>query len=212
MNRVLIIVVAMALCACAVARGPDSPRVLRLSPEFPAVSTPRDAGSLAVAPVQGRGLAGQRRYVYVDRAAPAELRQAASLFWEEPPPAVLQRALIGALRGRFSTVVGPEAGVGADRRVVARLDRFEEENGGGRQARAVVAFEVVVIAPSARKPSFGGYYCVGAMIADGASSSRARAFEQALAAAAAAFAADLATGAHSRTSCEASSGAPSAPI
>ncbi|MGJ3627519.1 hypothetical protein AB5I41_12130 [Sphingomonas sp. MMS24-JH45] len=101
--------------------GHDAPR-----PIF-AAGTP-EAGSIAIAPVLARGLAGDRRYTYVAASAPGELRQAATFFWEEPPPRVLERALADALRTRYAQVYPVATPLPADRRVVATLTRFEEED------------------------------------------------------------------------------------
>ena len=75
-----------ALGGCAVVGKPETPTTMRLSPSFAEPASARAATSLSVAAVQARGLTADRRYIYVDRAAPAELRQAATLFWEEPQP------------------------------------------------------------------------------------------------------------------------------
>ncbi|MGE1095319.1 hypothetical protein, partial [Pseudomonas zeae] len=80
-------------------------------------------------------------YAYVDAATPGEIRQAATLFWEEPPTTMLARALVAGLRTRFAAVTGPDLSLAADHRVVATLDRFEEVTGAGI-AQAVVAFDV----------------------------------------------------------------------
>lgn len=173
---------ALALAGCAAVRGGDAPVTMRLNPGF-AAGTPA-AGSIAIAPVLARGLAGDRRYTYVAAAAPGELRQAASLFWEEPPPRVLERALAEALRTRYAQVYPVATPLPADRRVVATLVRFEEEDAGA-SPRAVVAFDASVT--HAARIERTGRWCATAPIPDASGTTRARAFESALATAVAAF-------------------------
>ena len=173
---------ALALAGCAAVRGGDAPVTMRLNPGF-AAGTP-GAGSIAVAPVLARGLAGDRRYTYVVAAASGELRQAASLFWEEPPTRVLERALADGLRTRYTQVYPVATSLPADRRVVATLVRFEEEDAGA-SPRAVVAFDASVT--HAARIERSGRWCATAPIADASGTTRARAFETALAAAVGAF-------------------------
>ena len=175
----LLLAASLALSACAVTRKPDEPKVLRLAPSF-TQSAAVAAGSYAVAPVAAGGMAGERRYTYVDRIAPGELKQAATLFWDEPPPRIVERALVAGLRTRFATVTGPDAALPADRRVSVRLERFEEQTSGGLDAAAVVALDATVIAATDRKVVLTGKYCGTAPIAGASSSERVHAFEAAL--------------------------------
>lgn len=179
------LLLAFALAGCAAVRGGDAPVTMRLGPTF-AGGVP-EAGSIAVAPVLARGLAGDRRYTYVAASAPGELRQAATFFWEEPPPRVLERALADALRGRYAQVYPVATPLPADRRVVATLTRFEEEDAGAAP-RAVVAFDASVTLAGRIERS--GRWCATAAIADASGTTRARAFEAALSAAVGAFVAD----------------------
>lgn len=175
----------LALAGCAAVRGGEAPVTMRLGPGF-APGAPA-SGSIAVAPVLARGLAGDRRYTYVTAAAPGELRQAASLFWEEPPPRVLERALADALRTRYAQVYPVATPLPADRRVVATLIRFEEEDAGAAP-RAMVVFDASVT--HAGRIERTGRWCAAAPIADPSGTTRARAFETALATAVAAFVAE----------------------
>ncbi|MEJ7934373.1 ABC-type transport auxiliary lipoprotein family protein [Sphingobium sp. AN558] len=193
------LMILLALPGCAALKGGDQPVTMRLSPHFGiATVRPSPAPSLVVAPVQARGMTGALRYAYVDAAAPGEIRQAATLFWEEPPPAVLARALVAGLRGRFATVAGPDLALAADRRVVAVLDRFEEETGGGA-ARAIVAFDVTQVAQG--KAIWAGRYCATRPIGSASGSVRATAFREAVEQAVAAFVQDAATGAVTPAPC-----------
>lgn len=190
---VALAVSVLALGACALAKPADAPKVLRLSPSF---SYPAGvaAGSVAVAPVTAGGVVAERRYAYVDRAAPGEVRQAATLFWDEPPPRMVERAMVTGLRGWFGSVVGPETSVPTDRRVTIRVDRFEEESGGGTST-ARIALDIAVVGAAERKVLLSGRYCGSAPVASAEGSDRARAFEVALADVVGRFARDLAAGA-----------------
>lgn len=180
------LIVPLACTGCAALKA-ERPTTLRLAPAVPVAAALKPAPSLTVAAVQARGLAGAQRYAYVAADAPAEIRQAATLFWEEPPPEVLTRALVQGLRARFAQVSGPEARLPAERRVVATLDRFEERAAGGA-AQAFVGFDVVITGPA----PMSGRYCGSAPIADASGSGRAHAFEAAIGAAVDGFVQDAA--------------------
>lgn len=174
----------LGLSACAAFKSAEVPVTLRLSPSVavPAAG-PRSAESVVVAPVRARGFAGHSRYAYVDPAEPAALREAKTLFWEEPPAMTVERALVAGLRQRFAAVAGTGSSIRADRRVTAVLTRFEEEGGPG--AHAVVAFEATVLRGGTMLRA--GSWCAAAPIASARPTDRARAFEAAIEAAVAAF-------------------------
>ena len=65
--------VAALTSGCALTRPAEQSTVLRAAPAFE-VSTLAPSAALAVSPVSARGAAADRRYVYVDRAAPREVR------------------------------------------------------------------------------------------------------------------------------------------
>ncbi len=191
-----IAMLALALAGCAALKAGDSPTVMRLSPRFAAgqrAATP----SIAVAPVQARGLAGATRYAYVEAAAPGEIRQAASYFWEEAPGTVLERALVAGLRTRFATVNGPQLSIAADRRLVATIDRFEEVTGA--EARAVVAFDATMVAQG--KAVWAGRACGSVPVSGADGTSRASAFTAAIEQAVGALVQDVAAGTVSAAPC-----------
>lgn len=197
MTRFASILLLLTLPGCAALKGGDAPVTMRVSPRF----TPgpvQPAPSLAVAPVQARGLSGGLRYAYVDAATPGEIRQAATLFWEEPPATMLARALVAGLRTRFAAVTGPDLSLAADRRVVATLDRFEEVTSAGA-AQAVVAFDVTQVAQG--KAVWAGRYCATQPIVAAAGTTRAAAFQGAIERAVAAFVEDAVSGKVSTAPC-----------
>jgi ABC-type uncharacterized transport system auxiliary subunit len=197
MMRLASILLLLALPGCAALKGGDAPVTMRLSPRF-TVGPILPAPSLAVAPVQARGLSGGLRYAYVDAATPGEIRQAATLFWEEPPATMLARALVAGLRTRFAAVTGPDLSLAADRRVVATLDRFEEVTSAGA-AQAVVAFDVTQVTQG--KAVWAGRYCATQPIASAAGTARAAAFQGAIEQAIAAFVEDAVSGKVSAAPC-----------
>ena len=197
MMRLVSILLLLTLPACAALKGGDAPITMRVSPRF----TPgpvQAAPTLAVAPVQARGLSGGLRYAYVDVATPGEIHQAATLFWEEPPATMLARALVAGLRTRFAAVTGPDLSLAADRRVVATLDRFEEVTSAG-SAQTVVAFDVTQVAQG--KVVWTGRYCATQPIAAAAGTARAAAFQGAIEQAVAAFVEDAVSGKVTAASC-----------
>jgi ABC-type uncharacterized transport system auxiliary subunit len=183
-----------ALGGCAVARKAEEPAVLRVAPVFAPGSALAATPSISVAPVQAGGVAAQRRYAYVDRSAPREVKQAATLFWDEPPARVLERALVDGLRTRFAVVAGADTATVAEQRLVVRLDRFEEQTAGGQGAEASVAFDATALGVRDRKISLSGRYCARAPVTGEQPSDRARAFEAAVADAVLRLAADLRSG------------------
>ena len=193
------ILLCLALCGCAAVKSAEAPRVMRAAPVF----TPATPGTLvtSVAPVMARGTAAERRYAYIDRAAPREVLQAATLFWEEPPPRIVERALVDGLRALVGPAAGSDTTVNADQRVIARLERFEEVTGGSLPAEAAVAIDVTVM-NAERHIRLTGRYCGSAPVASGEPSERATAFEAALRQAVEALARDMRSGAgHASTPC-----------
>lgn len=196
MRSILPLLMAAALSGCAATRPAESPIVLRLAPRIARIAQPQPS---IVAPVQVQGLSGERRYTYVDRAKGSELLQAKTLFWEEPPSAVMERALIDALgapilpTGRSSVT---------ERRLAARLVRFEERTGGA-QAEAVVALDTELLSTGTRGVLAMGRYCAHTPIDGPTPSDRARAFEAAIGKVAAAVAQDTAADRGRSESCSA---------
>ena len=129
------------------------------------------------------------------------VRQAASLFWEEPPPVVVERALVDGLRARFASVAGPQTLVQADERVTVRVERFEEVTGAGQPTQAVVAFEATTVGAGGDRFGRTRLYCTAAPIASAEPSVRATAFETALSRDIEQLVQDLSTGANSAPSC-----------
>jgi ABC-type uncharacterized transport system auxiliary subunit len=188
-----VVLAVLTLSACAAVRPAESPKVMRVSPVFPTART-LAAGKLSIAPVQANGVASERRYAYVDAAAPSEVRQAATLFWDDPPPHMLEAALLSGLRARFASVTGPDVPAVGERRIIARLERFEEVTSVGGSASASIALEVTVLAGDNRDVVLAGRYCATSPISAAAPSARADAFNAALIDLVQALGDDLASG------------------
>lgn len=195
--RLVVPLLMLALAGCAALKGGDTPVTMRLSPRF-AAGAVAASPSFAVAPVQARGIIGGLRYAYVDAAAPGEIRQAATLFWEEPPADSLARALVAGLRTKYASVTGPNLPLAADRRVVAVLDRFEEVSEAGG-AKAVVAFDVTQLAGG--KAIWAGRSCGSATVSGASGTARAAAFDRAIEQAVGGFVQDVAAGTVSAAAC-----------
>jgi ABC-type uncharacterized transport system auxiliary subunit len=179
--RVMLAACSAALLAgCALTRPPEVETVMRLSVRFEPREPRATSPSVSVAPTQAGGFAAARRYAYVERDSPAVVRQAASLFWDEPPPVAVERALVDGLGARFASVAGPQSLVQADERITVRVERFEEVTGGGQPAQAVVAFEATTVGTGGDRFGRTRRYCAAAPIASAEPSARAAAFETAL--------------------------------
>lgn len=170
--------ILLALGGCAALKKAETPATLRLAPSF-AAGPKRDA-TLSLAPVGAQGLTAARRYAYVLASDPLVLNQAATLFWEVPPPQTLDRALGDAVAARFSGRPGsPSAG-----RLTGQLRRFEEVTGPSG-ASAVVALDVTL---SAAGTVSSATLCRATPIASSTNGDRAAAFQASVAAVASAAA------------------------
>ncbi len=192
MNRTIgLAASALLLAACAVTKGPQTEVVMRVEPPVPARAAASGVGLIAFSPVTAHGTAAERRYAYVDSAAPSEVRQAATLFWEEPPPRLVERALGPGLSARLGAqVVAADQAPGAERRLTVQVDRFEEHAGGA--ASALVAVNASVTSVNPRALLFEKRYCGSAGIPEASPSRRAAAFDAALSSVMDQVAADLA--------------------
>ena len=179
---------ALALAGCAMMGKADAPVTMRLAPAFAATGQGLLAKSVMVSPVRAGGALAAQRYAYLDPARPAEINQAATLLWEEPPPRLVERALVAGLRSRYAVVTGPEAPVAADLRIIAVLTHFEERSTPGAPT-AQVGFEASAIAGG--KVVRTGSYCASAPIAGTDATARARGFEAAVQGAVTALVQDL---------------------
>ena len=136
-------------------------------------------GVIALAPVRALASASSQRYTYIDPAAPREVRLAATLYWEEAPAKMVERAVVQGLSPRIgSVVIDNMVGLGETRRLTVELDRFEEVS--GPSARAVVAVRATLVDAKTRGLVFAAPFCRSAPILGVHPSDRSTAFETAI--------------------------------
>lgn len=141
-NLLLAAALAAVLTACA-QQAPPKDRFYRL--DIPALATRFAAPSLAVVEVSRLstdGVLSERPLAYQD--ADGSLGRYRYDLWAEPPTALLQNALVDALRqsGIAATVITPETRVPPDWMVRGRLNRFEMLAASGK---VVAAVELAVV-------------------------------------------------------------------
>ena len=144
MNRrsLLLGVSLAALTACSSSPVPTD-SYYRLTPS--GAPAPRAGGPLKgiaeVTPIRGEGVVNARALLF--RKSVSQLQQYSYHFWADTPAAMLQRALVDALRTAraFETVVMPELKANRDYEVMGSLRKLENDllQGGGR---AVVEVEL----------------------------------------------------------------------
>ncbi|MCB2108023.1 MAG: membrane integrity-associated transporter subunit PqiC [Rhodobacteraceae bacterium] len=95
-----------------------------------------------VVPLRGEGIINARAILY--RVSGAQLRQYTYHFWTDPPGAMLQRALIDALRkaNAFRTVAAPEMRLNRDYEVLGTLRKFEQDLEGSPEVDVEIEFGV----------------------------------------------------------------------
>ncbi len=133
---------AAALAACSSAPVPTD-SYYRLTPS--GAISPRGSGPLKgiaeVTPIRGEGVVNARALLF--RKSTSQLQQYSYHFWADAPAAMLQRALVDALRAArtFDTVAMPEMKLNRDYEVMGSLRKLENDisQGGGR---AVVEMEL----------------------------------------------------------------------
>ncbi|MDX2221348.1 MAG: ABC-type transport auxiliary lipoprotein family protein [Rhodospirillaceae bacterium] len=148
-------------------------------------------GTAEVAPLRGEGIINSRAILY--RISASELRQYTYHFWTEAPAAMLQRALIDALRGgrAFDQVVSPEMRMARNYEVLGSLRTFEHDTSGNE--RVLVALELGVRKLGAGSAATLKSYAAEEACADGSVAAAVRAFSQSFDRIAAEFINDLGT-------------------
>lgn len=152
LSRIIAGAALLALAGCA-AVPPERHIRLDAPPGPVAPATNRLNGDLQVLSFQARGLLGERRLAYVD-AATGELRQAASLIWEEPPPRALELLTARFLRaaGIAGVVYMADQRGEADYTLAGRVERFELLTRPGTSGTAVVEIEFTLLDGKRRRP------------------------------------------------------------
>ena len=178
-RRFLALTILAAANGCAAVRAPASETGLRVEPSPPPSGRPALDREIILSPLAATQSAGSRRYVYVEAAAPGEVRMAATLFWEAPPPVLVEQALQRGLSARLGERVsaGPASRADAGRLSVT-LDRFEERSGPA--AEAFVSLRATLLDGRSRAVVLDRSYCGRSRIAGAAPSDRSIAFDAAL--------------------------------
>lgn len=182
--------VGAALAACSADPVPlDTYYRLQPTMTYPARPGGPLSGTAEVAPLRGEGIINSRAILY--RISASELRQYTYHFWSEAPAAMLQRALIDALRaGRaFTQVVAPEMRMARDYEILGTLRTFEHDTSG--PDRVLVALELGVRKLADRGAVTLKSYAAEQPCTDGSVAAAVRAFSQAFDRIAADFIADL---------------------
>lgn len=143
LSRVLLpVILAAALAACA-QPAPPKDRFYRLeTAPLAADFTAPKLGIVEVSRLSTDGVLSERPLAYQD--IDGALGRYRYDLWAEPPTALLQRALVDALRqaGIATTVITPETRVPPDWIVRGRLNRFEMVTATGK---ASAAMELAVV-------------------------------------------------------------------
>jgi ABC-type uncharacterized transport system auxiliary subunit len=179
-----------ALAACSAEPVPlDTYYRLQPTMAYPARPGGPLPGTAEVAPLRGEGIINSRAILY--RLSPSELRQYTYHFWSEAPAAMLQRALIDALRAAraFEQVVAPEMRMARNYEVLGTLRTFEHDTSG--RDRVLVALELGVRKLGADGQATLKSYAAEESCADGSVAAAVRAFSQAFDRIAADFINDL---------------------
>jgi ABC-type uncharacterized transport system auxiliary subunit len=97
-------------------------------PAPPALAVPPLDGAVEVRRPVALGMTGERALLVSDRVAPEQVKRRPYDFWTEPPPVMVQDALVTFLRRAKAAplVVTSEFRVPAEYRIEGRLRRFEQ--------------------------------------------------------------------------------------
>lgn len=154
---------------------------------------PRLQGRLVVPRFRSDGILGDRAIAHAAAARPQELLQYAYHFWSAPPPELLQVHAADFLRARglARAVLLPEVGVDVTHEVLGRIRRLEHLTGPGETAS--VSLELGVLALERNELLLLRTYDASVPVPEGEFAAVAEALNQAIDAALAQFAADLAT-------------------
>jgi len=135
MNTLRLSVAAACILAVAACSSDPVPtdsyyRLGAAAPVSPIAGGPLP-GTVEVPPLRAEGIVNDRALLY--REGNVRLAQYSYHFWEKPPAALLQQALIEALRKAeaFQTVATPELRLNREYELMGRVQRFEHVMGSG---------------------------------------------------------------------------------
>jgi ABC-type uncharacterized transport system auxiliary subunit len=150
------LVVTMMMIQSGCLSGPAPPdRFYRLEiPDAAArLELPRLPGRLLVDSVRGDAMTRERRMLYRNASDPSQVKREAYDSWVDPPPLMVQRAVVAFFRSANAAevVITPEMRLDADFRLGGRVDRFERLVGQG-SSRATIELEFTLVRVEDRKP------------------------------------------------------------
>lgn len=107
---------------------------------------PRLRGRLLVDSIRGSAMTVERLMLYRSADDPSQVKREGYDQWVDPPPAMIQRALVEFLRSAnvAREVITPEMRLDADFRLFGRLHRFERLVGQG-SPRATIEIELTLV-------------------------------------------------------------------
>lgn len=185
-----VLLLALFLAGCGTL---PAERSIRIDAPAPAAARPlADRNlSLRLLRFEARGALQERNLAYVEAETPTELRQAATIVWEEAPEVAAASFLSVALRQAGTNILeGNVAGL-SGYSLSGTVQRFELVGSGGTGV-ATVALDLAVTDPKSATPWFNASYCTSARAADQRLTSVQNAFGAALGEIASKLATDLA--------------------
>jgi hypothetical protein len=150
-----------------------------------------------VEPFAARGLLRQHPMAYLDRAAPTDLRQAATIVWEEAPGGAAATYMTDWLRRYGIEAAAPTIPLVPTYTLRGLVQRFELV-GNGKTGVATVALDLSLVRARTGAPWFSGSYCAAVPAAGPQLRAVEIAFDAALARIAGDFTHDLAARARGR--------------
>jgi hypothetical protein len=189
MRRLILILVACVAAGCG---GLPADRKIRIDlPAPPAVHPLADAGlSLRLLRFAARGDLQERNLAYVEAASPTDVRQAATIVWEEPPEVAASAYLAAALRDAGVNVIGTGIPGVTNYIGTGMVQRFELV--GGATGTAIVALDFAVSDAKSGDAWMTASYCASAATSDRGLAAVQAAFQKSLAEIAGHVVADMA--------------------
>lgn len=155
-RAVILFVVTTMMIQGGCLSGPAPPdRFYRLEVPGPAarLEVPRLRGRLLVDSVRGDAMTLERLMIYRDESDPSQVRRQGYDHWVDPPPVMVQRAVVEFLRSANAAeaVITPEMRFDASFRLGGRVHRFERLVGQG-SPRATIELEFNLARVGERDP------------------------------------------------------------
>jgi len=152
---ILLVVATMMIQGGCLSGPAPSDRFYRLEIPDPVarLEVPRLRGRLLVDSLRGDAMVLERLMIYRDASDPSQVKRQRYDHWTDPPPVMVQRAVVEFLRSAnaVETVVTPEMRFDASFRLGGRIHRFERLLGQG-SPRATIEVEFTLVRAGEREP------------------------------------------------------------